>query len=93
MSATESARPFRTVPRRRALLQQLAERFREFLSTEAGSAGLLLAAAVTALVWANSSLSDSYNSLLLAAGCGPAYVMTQWDTRFSIPTGTANHVG
>ncbi len=36
---------------------------RQFLATESGSAGLLLASAVIALIWANSPLSDSYFSL------------------------------
>jgi Na+/H+ antiporter NhaA len=52
-----------TRPRRLELLQQVGRPLREFLSAEAGSAGLLLAAAVVALGWANSPLSDSYTSL------------------------------
>ncbi|MEU6890157.1 Na+/H+ antiporter NhaA, partial [Streptomyces viridosporus] len=36
---------------------------RSFLATEAGSAGLLLAAVVVALVWANSPWSDAYTAL------------------------------
>ncbi|HEX5911142.1 MAG TPA: Na+/H+ antiporter NhaA, partial [Thermoleophilaceae bacterium] len=36
---------------------------REFLRTESGSAGLLLAATLVALVWANSPLSGSYEDL------------------------------
>lgn len=36
---------------------------RDFLSTEAGSAGLLLAGAIIALIWANSPLSASYFDL------------------------------
>ena len=35
----------------------------DFLRTESGSAGLLLAATVVALVWANSPLSDAYEDL------------------------------
>lgn len=35
---------------------------RQFLATESGSAGLLLLAAVTALVWANSPFSETYES-------------------------------
>src|SRR3954469_16431921 len=35
----------------------------EFLRTEAGAAALLLAAAVAALVWANSPAGDSYASV------------------------------
>ncbi|RPF28335.1 Na+/H+ antiporter 1 [Georgenia muralis] len=47
---------------RRALLAQLSAPARRFLSTEAGSAGLLLAATVVALAWANSPWSDAYLS-------------------------------
>ena len=36
---------------------------RDFLRTESGSAGLLLAATVVALVWANSPLSGAYEDL------------------------------
>lgn len=36
---------------------------RDFLATEAGGAGLLLAAAVIAVVWANSPVSDAYFDL------------------------------
>ena len=35
---------------------------RQFLATESGSAGLLLLAAVAALVWANSPFSETYES-------------------------------
>jgi Na+/H+ antiporter NhaA len=45
---------------RRSLLVQLAAPVRQFLSTEASSAGLLLAATALALVWANSPWSESY---------------------------------
>ena len=45
------------------LLEQLALPLRQFLLTETGSAGLLLGAAVLALVWANSPFSDDYVSL------------------------------
>jgi Na+/H+ antiporter NhaA len=55
--------PDQSVPRRRELLAARAAPLRSFLSTEAGSAGLLLAATAIALVWANSPLSDSYQSL------------------------------
>jgi len=48
---------------RRDLAAQVARPMREFLATEAGSAGLLLAAAVIALLWANSPLSASYFDL------------------------------
>ena len=46
---------------------------RDFLSTETGSAVVVLTAAVVALVWANSPLSHSYESL--------------WTTRLSIRLG------
>ena len=52
-----------TTTSRRALLAQLSSPLRTFIRTEAGSAGLLLAAAVIALVWANSAWSDSYHEL------------------------------
>ncbi len=45
------------------LLAGLGGPLRRFIGTEAGSAGLLLAATAVALVWANSPLSDSYESL------------------------------
>ncbi len=35
---------------------------RQFLATESGSAGLLLLAAVAALIWSNSPVADSYDS-------------------------------
>jgi Na+/H+ antiporter NhaA len=55
------------------VLAQLAAPLRSFLATEAGSAGLLLAAAVLALLWANSPWSDTYESL--------------WHTQFLIRLG------
>lgn len=48
---------------------------REFLRTESGSAGLLLAATVIALVWANSPLSGLYEDL--------------WGTHLSVDLGGA----
>jgi Na+/H+ antiporter NhaA len=57
------------------LLAQLAAPARRFLETEAGSAGLLLAAAVAGLLWANSPWSDAYESL--------------WSTELSIQVGGA----
>jgi Na+/H+ antiporter NhaA len=44
-------------------IAQLAKPLDDFLRTEAGSAGLLLAATLFALLWANSPWSDSYTSL------------------------------
>ena len=40
-----------------------ASRLKDFMHTEAGGAGLLVLAAVVALVWANSPASGSYESL------------------------------
>ena len=59
----EESRGAQTQPRRRVLLAQLAAPLRSFLVTEAGSAGLLLGAALLALVWANSPWSEAYESL------------------------------
>ena len=53
----------RTPSRSRRLAQQLASPLRSFIATEAGSAGLLLAATVAALVWVNSPFSSSYYDL------------------------------
>ncbi|MBO9579055.1 MAG: Na+/H+ antiporter NhaA, partial [Microbacteriaceae bacterium] len=52
-----------TRPAKRLLIAQLTAPARRFLATEAGSAGVLLVAAVVALVWANSPWSDAYVSL------------------------------
>src|SRR5688500_2517804 len=41
---------------------QLIEPLQRFLRTESGSAGLLLAATLVAMVWANSPWSDSYEA-------------------------------
>lgn len=57
------ARPGETRAKRRSLAAQLSAPARQFLSTEAGSAGLLLAATVAALLWANSPWSGSYESV------------------------------
>jgi Na+/H+ antiporter NhaA len=57
------ASPIQTEPRRRQLIAQLAQPVRSFLATESGSAGLLLAATVGALIWANSPWADTYVSL------------------------------
>jgi Na+/H+ antiporter NhaA len=48
---------------RRDLLDQLSLPLRRFLATESGGAGLMLAAALLALLWANSPWSDLYESL------------------------------
>jgi Na+/H+ antiporter NhaA len=47
---------------RTAWTRNLAAPVRDFLSTETGGAAVLLAAAVAALVWANSPWPDSYES-------------------------------
>jgi Na+/H+ antiporter NhaA len=63
--------------RRRDLLRQLSDPLGDFLRTESGGAGLLLAAAIVALVWANSGWSDSYFRLLgtnAAVNIGSAHV-------------------
>src|SRR5690606_25952616 len=56
----------RSRPERRGLVAQMREPLRRFLATEAGSAGIMIAAVVVALVWANSPWSDGYESLLHA---------------------------
>src|SRR5437016_94370 len=48
---------------RTAWARNLAAPVRDFLSTETGSAAVVLAAAVAALVWANSPWSHSYESV------------------------------
>ena len=58
---------------RTAWARNLATPVRDFLSTETGSAIVLLGAAVVALLWANSPWSDSYESL--------------WTTKLSIQIG------
>src|SRR3954469_11740401 len=55
---------------RTAWARNLASPVRDFLSTETGSAAVLLWATVAALVWANSPWPDSYESV--------------WTTRLSI---------
>ncbi|HMT04454.1 MAG TPA: Na+/H+ antiporter NhaA [Solirubrobacterales bacterium] len=51
-----------TTESRRDLAAQVAKPMRQFLATESGSAGLLLLAAVAALIWSNSPVADSYDS-------------------------------
>ena len=50
-------------PRRTAWVRNLARPVRAFISTEVGSAVVLLAAVVIALVWANSPWNSSYEDL------------------------------
>jgi Na+/H+ antiporter NhaA len=61
----------------RGLLARLAP-LRRSLRTEAGSAGLLLAATVVALLWANSPMGDSYDAF--------------WHTEFAVRMGGAELV-
>jgi Na+/H+ antiporter NhaA len=58
---------------RTAWARNVATPVRDFLSTETGSAIVLVAAALAALLWANSPWSDSYESL--------------WTTKLSISIG------
>jgi Na+/H+ antiporter NhaA len=73
MASPRSAlrRPF---TERTAWARNLAAPIRDYLSTESASALVLLAAAVAALVWANSPWSDSYDSF--------------WGTELSIRVGS-----
>ncbi|MDT0165217.1 Na+/H+ antiporter NhaA [Actinotalea sp. AC32] len=52
-----------TRARRTELVAQVGGPLRRYLRTEAGGAGLMLAAALVALVWANSPWSASYEAL------------------------------
>ncbi|WP_371102281.1 Na+/H+ antiporter NhaA, partial [Streptomyces sp. PU_AKi4] len=63
MKRAKNAPSSQTRARRRSLAAQLADPVRTYLTTEAGSAGLLLAAVVVALGWANSPWSGGYESL------------------------------
>src|SRR3954449_11525316 len=60
MAATTTVGPYTG---RTAWARNLATPVRDFLSNETGSAAVLLAATVAALVWANSPWSDSYESV------------------------------
>lgn len=60
---TEAPARAETRAQRQSLIAQLSAPARRFLGTEAGSAGLLLAATVAALIWANSPWSGAYESL------------------------------
>ena len=76
MARPAARAPDQTRAGRRVLLQQLAEPLRTFLSTETGSAGLLLTAVLVALAWANSPLSGAYDSF--------------WTTEMSVRIGDAD---
>ncbi|HSF27321.1 MAG TPA: Na+/H+ antiporter NhaA [Actinomycetes bacterium] len=60
---------------RRDLLDQLSGPLRRYLATESGGAGLMLGAALVALIWANSPWSSFYESL--------------WGTQASVSLGGA----
>ncbi|HYZ08043.1 MAG TPA: Na+/H+ antiporter NhaA [Pseudonocardiaceae bacterium] len=77
-SATGSSTEGNSTAVGRSLAAQVAAPLRRYLSTEAGSAGVLLAATVLALLWANSWWSDSY--------------ATFWDTELGVRIGTAELV-
>lgn len=51
------------IPRAQRLAEQALSTFHRFVHVEAVSGGVLLAAAVAALIWANSSFSQSYHDL------------------------------
>ena len=59
--------------RRRTLVRPRLASFRVFLETEAGGAVVLLAATLTALIWANSPWAESYHRL--------------WSTELSVALG------
>jgi Na+/H+ antiporter NhaA len=62
----------------------MAAPVRDFLSNETGSAAVLLAAAVAALLWANSPWSDSYESVwtthlsIQLGGSGISLTLREW---------------
>jgi NhaA family Na+:H+ antiporter len=56
-------RPSRDLTPAREFVGQFAAPLRAYLRTETGSAGLLLAATVLALLWVNSPLGDAYTDL------------------------------
>src|SRR4030081_3593483 len=62
-AATPEAPRAASFSERTAWARNLAAPVRDFLSTETGSAAALLAAAVIALLWANSPWSSSYESV------------------------------
>lgn len=63
-AATPAAVPLRCEPAQRSIWQDRSSRsVRAFLATESGSAGLLLAATLIALIWANSPWNDAYDDL------------------------------
>jgi Na+/H+ antiporter NhaA len=76
-SAATAGRPQATpYTGRTAWARNLAAPVRDFLTTETGSAAVLLAATIAALLWANSPWSHSYESV--------------WTTKLSISLGSAD---
>lgn len=63
MASPAAAPAAESTPVHRQMVAALGRPLRRFIATEAASAGLLLAAVVVAMAWANSPLSDSYESL------------------------------
>jgi Na+/H+ antiporter NhaA len=61
--AAELSQQSRPCSTRVALVAQLSAPLRQFLATESGSAGILLAAALVGLAWANSPWSGAYEAL------------------------------
>lgn len=76
MTPTKNDGRSQTRAKGRSPAAQLSDRVRSYLATEAGSAGLLLAAVAVALVWANSPWSEAYRSL--------------WSTELSLSLGNAD---
>src|ERR1700740_436569 len=83
-SATSSDERPRAFSERTAWARNLAAPVRSFLSTETGSAVVLVAAAIAALVWANSPWSSSYESVwrttlsIKLGGAGVATDLRHW---------------
>jgi len=73
IAAMASVEAASTYSGRTAWARNLAAPVRDFLSTETGSAVVLLGATITALLWSNSPWSDTYESV--------------WTTRLSIDVG------
>lgn len=63
MPIRDAPDPNQSHPKRHELSSQLAAPLRNYLSTESGSAGIVLAVALIAIVWANSPWSESYFEL------------------------------
>jgi NhaA family Na+:H+ antiporter len=74
-----SKAPRRQLPRPQILTERVLETLQHFLHVEAVSSAVLLAAALAALVWANSPFAQSYHDLWhmpLSIGLGP-YVFSK----------------